>query len=103
MTDKEIQSSINIEVVFAMPQRQELIALKVRVGSTLADAITQSGIAEKFEGFELDLAKVGIFGHKASPDQVLRDGDRVEIYRPLIADPKEVRRQRALKQAKNQV
>ncbi len=103
MTDKDIQNSINIEVVFAMPQRQELIALKVRVGSTLADAITQSGIAEKFEGFEPDLAKVGIFGHKASPDQVLRDGDRVEIYRPLIADPKEVRRQRALKQAKSQV
>jgi hypothetical protein len=54
-----------------------------------------------FESFELDTAKVGIFGLKASPDRVLREGDRVEIYRPLIADPKESRRQRALKQAKS--
>ena len=84
-----------------MPERQELVALEVTAGSTLADAITQSGLPEMFEEFELDPAKVGIFGHKASLDQVLRDGDRVEIYRPLIADPKEVRRQRALKQAKS--
>ena len=74
--------------------------LEVATGSTLADAIGQSGLPEKFEDFELDLTKIGIFGQKTSPDQVLRDGDRVEIYRPLIADPKEVRRQRALKQAK---
>ena len=74
--------------------------LEVATGSTLADAIAQSGLPEKFEDFELDLTKIGIFGQKTSPDQVLRDGDRVEIYRPLIADPKEVRRQRALKQAK---
>ena len=84
-----------------MPERQELVALEVTAGSTLADAITQSGLPEMFEEFELDPAKVGIFGHKASLDQVLRDGDRVEIYRPLIADPKEVRRQRALKRAKS--
>jgi putative ubiquitin-RnfH superfamily antitoxin RatB of RatAB toxin-antitoxin module len=95
------QQNIQVEVVLAMPERQELIALEVAIGSTVADAITRSGLAEMFEGFELDLEKVGIFGQKASPEQVLRDGDRVEIYRPLIADPKEVRRQRALKQAKS--
>ena len=83
-----------------MPGRQELVALEVASGSTLADAIAQSGLPEMFEGFELDPAKVGIFGQKASLEQVLRDGDRVEIYRPLIVDPKEARRQRALKQAK---
>ena len=83
-----------------MPGRQELVALEVPEGTTLAGAITRSGLAEKFEGFQLDLSKVGIFGKKTSPEQVLRDGDRVEIYRPLIADPKEVRRQRALKQSK---
>lgn len=83
-----------------MPERQELVALEVSTGSTLADAITQSGLPEMFEEFELDPTRVGIFGQKASPDQVLHDGDRVEIYRPLIADPKEVRRQRALMQAK---
>ncbi len=94
------QRKIRVEVVFAMPDRQELVSLEISAGSTLAMAISQSGISEMFEDFEVDLARVGIFGHKASPEQVLRDGDRVEIYRPLIADPKEVRRQRALKQAR---
>jgi putative ubiquitin-RnfH superfamily antitoxin RatB of RatAB toxin-antitoxin module len=93
--------SIRVEVVLAMEDRQELVSLEVTAGSTIADAIAQSGVPEMFEGFELDPSKVGIFSHKASLDQVLRDGDRVEIYRPLIADPKEVRRQRALKQAKS--
>ena len=100
MTGQGNQQTIHVEVVLAMPERQELIALEVNSGSTLADAIAQSGVTEMFEGFELDAAKVGIFGLKASPDQVLREGDRVEIYRPLIADPKESRRQRAVKQAK---
>ena len=85
----------------AMPDKQELVALEVEPGTSLVDAIKLSGLTEMFEGFELDLTRVGIFGHKAKPDQVLREGDRVEIYRPLIADPKEVRRQRALKQAKS--
>ncbi len=100
MTSQGDQQSIRVEVVLAMPDRQELVVLEVTTGSTLADAITQSGLAEMFEDFELDPTRVGIFGQKASPDQVLRDGDRVEIYRPLIADPKEARRQRALMQAK---
>ncbi len=89
-----------MEVVLAMPERQELVALEVVPGTTLAEAITLSAVLEMFDGFELDLTSVGIFGQKASPDQVLRPGDRVEIYRPLLADPKEVRRQRAIEQAK---
>jgi putative ubiquitin-RnfH superfamily antitoxin RatB of RatAB toxin-antitoxin module len=101
VTGQGDQQNIHVEVVLAMPERQELIALEVAAGSTVADAIRQSGLAEMFDGFELDLTKVGIFGQKSKPDQVLRDGDRVEIYRALIADPKEVRRQRALKQAKS--
>jgi putative ubiquitin-RnfH superfamily antitoxin RatB of RatAB toxin-antitoxin module len=100
MTGREDQQCIRIEVVLAMPERQELVALEVPAGTTLAEAITLSGLPKMFEGFELDLTKVGIFGQKASPEQVLLEGDRVEIYRPLIADPKEVRRQRALTQAK---
>ena len=100
MTGQGDQQTIRVEVVLAMPERQELVSLEVPAGSTLTDAITHSGLPEMFEGFELDLARVGIFGQKTSPEQVLRDGDRVEIYRPLVADPKEVRRQRALKQAK---
>ena len=100
MTGQKVQKSIRVEVVLAMPARQELVVLEVPPGTTLAEAITLSGLPEIFEGFELDLTKVGVFGHKASPEQVLLEGDRVEIYRPLIADPKEVRRQRALTQAK---
>lgn len=99
MSDQNSANTIRVEVVLAMPEKQELVELHIATGSTLEDAIEQSALPDRFEGFELDLARVGIFGHKASPDQVLHDGDRVEIYRPLIADPKEVRRQRALKQA----
>ena len=100
MTDPGIGQKIQIEVVLAMPDRQELVSLDVATGPRVAEAIALSGLPELFEGFELDLKSVGIFGHKADPEQTLREGDRVEIYRPLIADPKEVRRQRALKQGK---
>jgi len=92
---------MHIEVVLAMPEKQELVALDLAAGATVADAIEQSGIVAMFEDFELDTSKVGIFGQKVALTQELRNGDRVEIYRPLLVDPKEVRRQRALKQAKN--
>jgi len=95
------RAPITVEVVLAMPDRQELVSLEIEAGTTLAEAISLSGVAEKFEGFEPDLDRVGIFGHRAPPDQVLEPGDRVEIYRPLLADPKEVRRRRALEQAKS--
>jgi putative ubiquitin-RnfH superfamily antitoxin RatB of RatAB toxin-antitoxin module len=94
------EKSIKVEVVLAMPQQQELVALEVSDGTTVEDAVGLSGLLEMFEDFEFDTARVGIFGQKVATDHVLRDGDRVELYRPLIADPKEVRRQRALKQAK---
>jgi putative ubiquitin-RnfH superfamily antitoxin RatB of RatAB toxin-antitoxin module len=94
------QQTIRIEVVLAMPDSQELVALEVAAGSTAAGAIAQSGLPEMFESFELNPDMVGVFGQKVSLEQVLQDGDRVELYRPLIADPKEVRRQRAVKQAK---
>ena len=100
MTGQNDQQTIRVEVVLAMPERQELVALEIATGSNIADAIARSGLPGMFKGFELDPEKAGIFGQKANLDQVLRDGDRVEIYRPLIADPKEVRRQRALKQLK---
>ena len=100
MTERDDQQNIQVEVVLAMADRQELVALEVSAGTTLAEAITQSGLPGMFEGFELNLENVGVFGRKASPEQVLQAGDRVEIYRPLIADPKEERRQRALRQAK---
>jgi len=102
MTARESQQSIRVEVVYATAERQELVVLEIGTGSTLADAIAASGLAGMFDGFEVDPSRVGIFGQKATLDQLLRDGDRVEIYRPLIADPKEVRRQRALMQNKSE-
>lgn len=84
-----------------MPDKQEIVSLHLAAGSTVADAIEQSAILGRFPGFELDPGKVGIFSNKVTLDRVLDAGDRVEIYRPLIADPKEVRRQRALKQAED--
>jgi putative ubiquitin-RnfH superfamily antitoxin RatB of RatAB toxin-antitoxin module len=101
VSDEGGGQDISIEVVLAMPECQELVAIELAQGSTVADAIAESGLLEMFEGFELDPSRVGIFSQKVSLEQVLRDGDRVEIYRPLIADPKEARRQRALLQAKS--
>jgi len=97
-SDRE-QQVMHIEVILAMPETQKILTVELTAGSTVADAIELSGIVGMFEDFELDQAKVGIFGHLAATQTELNDGDRVEIYRPLIADPKEIRRQRAREQA----
>ena len=92
---------IAIEVAYALPERQRILALKVPVGTTMLDAAERSGIARVFGGLDLATAKMGIFG-KAVADprrHVLADGDRVEVYRPLTADPKEARKARARKAA----
>lgn len=86
---------INIEVVYALPERQEIVKLKLGEGATLAQALEASGIQKKFPEIDPATAKTGIFGKLSKPDTVLHDRDRVEIYRPLKADPKEVRKQRA--------
>ena len=88
-------NAINVEVAYALPQRQALLALTVNAGTTVLQAAQQSGVVEQFEDVDLENAKFGIFGKVVSPTQVLNEGDRVEIYRPLIADPKEVRKARA--------
>ncbi|NQX87786.1 MAG: RnfH family protein [Halioglobus sp.] len=87
--------TITVEVAYALPDKQAIIELVVAVGTTVAEAARQSGIVSKFEGIDLDSAKYGIFGHVVASTQVLREGQRVEIYRPLIADPKAVRKARA--------
>jgi len=89
--------SINVEVAYATPEKQLIRAVNVDAGTTIGAAIVQSGIMMDFPDLDLELeaAKVGLFGKVAAMTTVLSDGDRVEIYRPLIADPKEVRRKRA--------
>ncbi|MCB1874227.1 MAG: RnfH family protein [Chromatiaceae bacterium] len=86
---------ISVEVVYARPDEQLVVALQVASDATLQSAIEQSGILQRFPEIDIETVKVGIFG-KASPlDAALNPGDRVEIYRPLIADPKEARKKRA--------
>lgn len=91
--------SIPVEVVYAKPEQQLLIPLEVAQGTTALEAVKLSGVLEKFPEIDLATTKLGIFGKLTKPDQVLTEKDRVEIYRPLIADPKESRRKRAEKKA----
>ena len=87
--------TLNVEVAYARPDTQMIIPLQVPVGTTLEQAIELSGIREHFPEIDLEKNKVGIFGKLAKRDTLLREHDRVEIYRPLIADPKQVRKERA--------
>lgn len=88
---------IAIEVVHALEGRQKLLGLRVPAGTTAREAVLRSGMGAHFPGLELTQVSLGIFGKLlARPEErVLEEGDRVEIYRPLIADPKEVRKARA--------
>jgi putative ubiquitin-RnfH superfamily antitoxin RatB of RatAB toxin-antitoxin module len=90
MTDE-----INVEVIYALPEKQELISLKLPAGSLLEQALEASGLLQKYPEIDLKQNKFGIFSKLSKLDVALRDKDRVEIYRPLIADPKEVRKRRA--------
>ncbi len=87
--------SIQIEVAYARPERQDVIRLTLPAGSTVVQAIEASGLPQRYPEIDLAKTKVGVFGKLSRMDTVLRERDRVEIYRPLIADPKEVRKQRA--------
>lgn len=89
------EPTIRVEVAYAEPDRQELIRIEVPAGTTVAEAIALSGIGYRIHGLDLSEGNVGIFGRVRPLDAVLSAGDRVEIYRPLICDPKEVRRRRA--------
>lgn len=94
---------INIEVAYALPERQSLLAVSVAEGSSVKQGIEASGILQSHIDIKLTENAVGIFGKRVADIEqyILKDGDRVEIYRPLQADPKEVRRRRAEKAAAN--
>ncbi|MDR2626189.1 MAG: RnfH family protein [Zoogloeaceae bacterium] len=89
------ESSIQVEVVYALPERQEIVRLQLPPASPLHAALTASGLLQKYPEIDPENGKFGIFSKLAKPDTPLRDRDRVEIYRPLIADPKQIRQQRA--------
>ncbi|MGY5450154.1 RnfH family protein [Agarivorans sp. MS3-6] len=90
-----VSEQINIEVVYGLPERQVLLACKVEQGCDVLTAIKLSGIVDHFSEIDPESASVGIFSRAAKLSQMLHDGDRIEIYRPLIADPKELRKIRA--------
>jgi putative ubiquitin-RnfH superfamily antitoxin RatB of RatAB toxin-antitoxin module len=96
-----VEAVIDVEVVYATIDRQVLLSVTVPAGTTVREALLKSGIGEAFSELDLASCPVGIFGKViADPDRHLAQaGDRIEIYRPLLADPKEVRRLRAAKAA----
>jgi uncharacterized protein len=84
---------MTIEVIYALPQRSERVLLQLPPGSTALDAVRASGLLRHLPQGEF--GRLGVWGKLVAPDAPLRDRDRVEIYRPLLADPKDVRRSRA--------
>jgi len=89
-----------VEVIYATPTEQEILVVDLPDAATVESAIVASGVLKKYPEIDLQTAKVGIFSKATTLDQPLRENDRVEIYRPLIADPKEVRRRKAEQKAK---
>ncbi len=87
--------TLSVEVAYATPDLQLIVPIEAPPGCTVEQAIELSGIRERFPGMQVKPDSVGIFSRKVALDQALLDGDRVEIYRPLVADPKEARRERA--------
>lgn len=83
---------IRVEVAYALPGRQLLLPLVVPVGTTAREAVERSGLASRVAGLDLATAAFGLFGKVVPATQAMRDGDRVDVLRPLLADPKEVRR-----------
>jgi len=95
-----VPGNIAVEVAYALPEKQYLQRVKLEAGATVEQAILASGLLELRDDIDLKVNKVGIFSRPVKLHDIVQDGDRVEIYRPLIADPKELRRQRAEKAAK---
>ncbi len=86
---------IHVEVLYALPEQQPILSVQLAAGATVEAAIRASGVLDDFPDIDLAKNKIGIFSKLVKLDEKVRDKDRVEIYRPLIADPKEVRRKRA--------
>ncbi len=89
------EHDFEVEIVYALPERVIAAKAHVRPGATVAQAIEQVRFARLVPDVDVDAAPVGIFGRVVSRDTPVRDGDRIEIYRPLVADPKQARRQRS--------
>jgi len=85
---------VRVEVVYALAGREDAVAVVLQPGATVRDAVLASGIAQRHPEIDLGSSKLGIFGKTVAPAARVADGDRVEIYRALVMDPKEARRRR---------
>lgn len=94
--------SIHVQICYALPERQVLIDHVVDAGTTIQQAIVSSGIIGQVPEIDISVCRVGIFSKIKTLDTVVREHDRIEIYRPLIADPKDSRRRRAIKSEKDE-
>lgn len=88
-------ATIRVEVAYATPDEQVILEVEVRDGSTLEEALEASRLYEKFPDANLRAAAVGIWGQVCERSRPVRDGDRIELYRPLVMDPRDARRLRA--------
>ena len=86
---------VRVELVYALPAAQEVVELELPEGVTIRRALELSGLLERYPDIDRSAFAVGLYGRTAAADTILTDGDRVEIYRPLVADPKQARRRRA--------
>ena len=86
---------LHVEIVYALAQRSIVKALCLQPGASVGDALSAAAADENFQGLDLANATVGIFGKVTARDQALKDGDRIEVYRPLLEEPKLARRKRA--------
>jgi putative ubiquitin-RnfH superfamily antitoxin RatB of RatAB toxin-antitoxin module len=89
------EPAIAVELVYALPDEQSVVELTLEPGVTAAEAIRRSGLLEQYPEIDLQSARIGIHGRVVQRDTVLADGDRVEIYRPLVTEPKQARRRSA--------
>jgi putative ubiquitin-RnfH superfamily antitoxin RatB of RatAB toxin-antitoxin module len=90
-------ASLEIEVVYALPAGEDAVTLRLPAGATALDAVRASGVLERHPEIDLEGQKIGIYGRVVAAQAPLRNGDRVEIYRPLLLEPKEARRRRAIR------
>jgi putative ubiquitin-RnfH superfamily antitoxin RatB of RatAB toxin-antitoxin module len=93
----QLQDQLQVYVLYATPQQEFIHPMRVEPGTTVGQAIERSGVLQRFPEISLVTQPVGIYGKKKTLDTPLRERDRVEIYRPLLADPKDSRRKRAAK------
>jgi uncharacterized protein len=93
----ELNEIIRVELIYIEPNSQNSLKLELSKGTSIKQAIHQSGLLDQFPDIDLNINKVGIYNKIQTLDTIIQDGGRIEIYRPLSADPKEARRQRAKK------